>query len=265
MVGRALRGPSFGGTDRAYIVSFIDNWKQRINWAAFEQIAPGQADDSAPEYGKRPPLQLISIELVRRLARQMDSGANVSPAPYSTHLPVGWYRVEYYARVGSGEDIEPAGGLVMVFEDERPCFTRLIEALGKEDLHALEPDDLRIDAVQDRIDGWLNGLFGGVANRVGGGLPEDVFSVARHMAQNERQAPRFFEFDARKDHDLDAVAGKYLADRLDRLQEDEALHGEYSRGDRFWRVLYPRYDQFKSHYDACVNRILHAARRGTDS
>ncbi|MEW6494969.1 MAG: helicase-related protein [Cyanobacteriota bacterium] len=32
MIGRALRGPQFGGTDEAYIVSFIDNWKQVINW-----------------------------------------------------------------------------------------------------------------------------------------------------------------------------------------------------------------------------------------
>jgi superfamily II DNA or RNA helicase len=89
MVGRALRGPKFGGTDKAYIVSFIDNWKQRINWAAYDQLASGLADETIPEYGKRPPIQLISIDLVRRLARQMDSGINVNPAPYKAFLPIG--------------------------------------------------------------------------------------------------------------------------------------------------------------------------------
>jgi len=48
MVGRALRGPKFGGTEKAFIVSFIDNWKQRINWAAYDQLAPGLADESIP-------------------------------------------------------------------------------------------------------------------------------------------------------------------------------------------------------------------------
>jgi superfamily II DNA or RNA helicase len=35
MVGRALRGPKFGGTDKAYLVFFIDEWKKLINWAGF--------------------------------------------------------------------------------------------------------------------------------------------------------------------------------------------------------------------------------------
>ena len=112
MVGRALRGPKFGGTEKAFIVSFIDNWKQRINWAAYDQLAPSLADESIPEYGKRPPLQLISIDLVRRLARQMDSGINVNPAPYKAFLPIGWYRVEYYARAEGSDDVEPVGQLV---------------------------------------------------------------------------------------------------------------------------------------------------------
>ena len=69
MVGRALRGEEFGGTDKAYIVSFIDNWKHHINWATYDQIAAGLADESVPEYGSRPPIQLISIDLVRQVGR----------------------------------------------------------------------------------------------------------------------------------------------------------------------------------------------------
>lgn len=88
MIGRALRGPMFGGTADAHIVSFIDNWKQVINFADYAALPVGQADDATPEYGKRPPLQLISIELVRRLARQMYRGAGSATAPFATLLPV---------------------------------------------------------------------------------------------------------------------------------------------------------------------------------
>ena len=81
MVGRGLRGRTFGGTETAYIVSFIDKWTHRIDWAAYDPLNQGEADDSAPDYGSRPPIQLVSIDLVRRLTDQMDSGNNTNPSP----------------------------------------------------------------------------------------------------------------------------------------------------------------------------------------
>jgi 5-methylcytosine-specific restriction endonuclease McrA len=46
--------------------------------------------------------------------------------------------------------------------------------------------------------------------------------------------------------------------------KDAALRGEYTRQDRYWRVIYYTYRQFKSHYDACINRILDASEHGND-
>jgi ATP-dependent helicase IRC3 len=264
MVGRALRGPQFGGTDRAYIVSFIDNWKQRIKWAAYDQLAPGLADETIPEYGKRPPLQLISIDLVRRLARQMDSGVNVNPAPYRTFLPIGWYRVEYVARVEGSDDIEPVGQLVMVFEDEQICFERFIEALKTTNLEVCQSEGVRLDDVHDQVSGWHQRFFTNAAERVGGELIEDLFAIARHMAQNEQQPPKFFPFEAREQHDLDAIAQEFYSQDLGPRKTDESLQGEYARQDRLWRVIYYTYGLFKSHYDACINRLLDAHRHGTD-
>ncbi len=264
MVGRALRGPKVGGTDKAFIVSFIDNWKQRINWAAYDQLAPGLANEKLPEYGKRPPIQLISIDLVRRLAQQMDSGINVNPGPYKAFLPIGWYRVEYYAQVEGTDDVEPVGQLVMVFEDEKPAFERFINALKDEGLASFEEDSVRLADVRESVDQWHEKFFSDIDARVGGGLIEDLFSVARHMGQNEKQIPKFFGFDVRDQHDLDAVAQDHRSKKLDDDAKDDALQGEFTRQDRFWRVIYHDYYQFKSHYDACINRILHAKRHGND-
>jgi superfamily II DNA or RNA helicase len=38
MVGRALRGPKFGGTATANIVLFIDDWREAIQWAEFDEL-----------------------------------------------------------------------------------------------------------------------------------------------------------------------------------------------------------------------------------
>lgn len=265
MVGRALRGSKFGGTDDAFIVSFIDNWKHHINWAAYDQLAPGlPPDPSIPEYGKRPPLQLISIDLVRRLARQMDSGVNINIDSYRTFLPVGWYRVEYDAQVEGSDDIEPVGQLVMVFEDDKPCFDRFIEALEKADLKAFESDAIRMNDVREQLNDWQQEFFADAGERVGGDLTGDLLSVVRHMGQNERQAPKFFPFEDREHHDLDAITQEVIERKLDSIQTDDSLRVEYARRDRLWQVFYFNFHLFKSHFDGCMNRLLDARQHGVD-
>jgi superfamily II DNA or RNA helicase len=81
MVGRALRGPKFGGTEKAHLVFFTDNWQQLINWAEYE-MPDGGIGGKEPKPGERPPLQYISIELIRKLAIQIDSGLNVNATPF---------------------------------------------------------------------------------------------------------------------------------------------------------------------------------------
>ena len=45
MIGRALRGPKFGGTEEAHIVSFVDNWNQKINWAQWGPLEEKGLDE----------------------------------------------------------------------------------------------------------------------------------------------------------------------------------------------------------------------------
>ena len=85
------------------------------------------------------------------------------------------------------------------------------------------------------------------------------------MGQNDRIVPRFFPFAERENHNLDAIAKKVLGDNLPRLEEDHALHGEYTRQDRLWKSLYYSYDLFKSHYNGCVERLFHAQRHGASA
>lgn len=266
MVGRALRGPKFGGTKEAYIVSFIDDWKHHINWATFDQIGEGLADDSIPKYGKRPPLQLISIDLVRQLAQQMDSGINVNPGPYATFLPVGWYRVEFETEVKATDtdDVEPVDRLIMVFEGQKNQFQSLIKALQKDDLSQFESAEFDFVDVEGQVIGWRDKFFDGEEDSVSR-LNDDIVSITRHMAQNDGIAPRFFPFTERQNHDLDVLATKILSDRLSRLDEDQVLEQEYVRDDRLWKSFYYHYDLFKSHYNGCVERQLHAGRHGGEA
>jgi ATP-dependent helicase IRC3 len=253
MVGRALRGPKFGGTDSAYIVSFVDSWRQSINWAEYDQLTEGPADDTEHERPKRPPLHLISIELVRRLARQMDSGLNVNPGPYTSLMPVGWYRTQFDVLMAGGEDVETVRDLVMVFEDDQKCYQKLVSLLSEADLTGFSGEDVVLSSVRPTIEGWKTKFFRDCAARESEELSRNLLDLARHVAQSDGELPAFFTFEERSSHDLDLVAGKFLADKLDRWSEQESLIAEYQRPDRYWQTLYWSFDLFKSQYDACVN------------
>jgi ATP-dependent helicase IRC3 len=264
MIGRALRGPAFGGTADANIVSFIDNWKQVISFVEYESLPAGQADDTVPEYGKRPPLQLISIELVRRLARQMYQGGGAANAPFVSLLPIGWYRVEYQTRAGEGDDILWQRHLVMVFDNEKGRYDAFIDALREGELSAYASESLSLEEVRGKLLGWQEKFFPNTEDHPGSELFGDLFQIARHIGQNDGEAPLFFRFEERSAHDIDRIARECVERDLGVRAQDEALLAEYSRFDRFWRALYSNYGLFYAQYQAAQRRILDAVRHGAD-
>lgn len=263
MIGRALRGPRFGGTEDAHIVSFIDNWKQVINFADYETLPVGQADAVEPEYGRRPPLQLISIELVRRLARQMYKGAGAQ-APFITLLPIGWYCVEYQTRDGDGDDIVWRRQLVIVFANEKDQYDEFIRVFGQQDLAAYAQEALALADVQENLSAWRERFFGASDDHPGPELLVDLFLIARHMGQSDGEAPKFFQFEERSMHDMDAIARDCVQRDLGVRALDEFLLAEYQRIDRFWRSLYSNYTLFCAQYQAAQRRVLDAARHDLD-
>jgi ATP-dependent helicase IRC3 len=263
MVGRALRGPKFGGTSEANLVFFTDDWEQLINWAEYDMIA-GLAGNDEREYGKRPPVRYISIELVRKLAAQMDSGININVEPFLTLLPIGWYRVEYAAKQSDSEEIERVQRLVMVFENEANGYELLVKELLTNANSQFYDEGIQLEDVSSEIAELQRAFFSNDQKHFGSDLSQDIFSIARHVAQTNT-APRFFNFDERERHDLDLVAEDLISKDLSRRQEDDALRLEFNRQDRYWQVLYITYELFKSQYNGCVERILHAGRHGAES
>lgn len=255
MIGRALRGPKFGGTEDANIVMFIDDWRHRIQWAQFDLEGLPVAPDAAIVH-KHQPLQLVSIELVRRLARQMDRGENINAAPFLSFLPIGWYDAHYMARELDSEDWAEVHQLVMVFEHHHEVWSRLTADLHTRDLHEFESEEVTLGEQHDFLQALSEEYFG-ESNGDFGDKMGDIFAIARHVAQT-RTSPAFIPFGERRDHDLDRIARAHIDAKLDPLSIDQTLRSEYVLSNRYWRAMYHRYAQFRSEYDACSARILEA-------
>lgn len=264
MVGRALRGPKFGGKSEAYLVFFIDDWQNLIKWAEYDQIAAGIADDAVPEYGKRPPVHLISVYLVQRLVAMMESGKGSTDAPYVTYLPVGWYRVSYQAVVEGSDDVESLDNLVMVYEGEKPAWDRLIEGISNRDLAEYGDPELTFGPEIKKLVNNLRTEYLPGCEELGRDIDGDVFAVLRHIAQNEGEPPKFFSFEEREAHDLDAIAKRAIEEDWGPVTKRTQLKPEYDRNDRLWGVFYHRYDQFEHFIDLCINRLLNAIELSAD-
>ncbi len=237
MIGRALRGPAFGGTEQAYIVAFIDQWKHLINWADYRDIGAGLADDTAASAAPRLPIQLISIEMVRQLVQQMDGGS-VETRPFLTLMPVGWYRVEFTAVVAGSDDLEIVRQMVMVFEDEIAGYDAWRAALTPTVYADFAATELDFTAERGQLAEWRQEFFGAAALNRGEDLLVNLFHMARHLAQNEGTVT-FFPFAEREYHDLDRVVTHFLDENITMRDELPAVRAEYDRTDRYWGMIYP--------------------------
>jgi len=253
MIGRALRGSQFGGTDEAYIVSFIDNWKQVINWGKAD--FSGGKDDDIPEYGEQAPLDLISIELVRRWADQVDMREDYSLPPFLTLLPLGWYLLEFQTLVSESEDNE-VRQLLLVFDKEKESYERFIQYLTKHNIKNFTEIDVSFEDQVNQLEEWKQDYFKSSEEYIGGNLLINIFHIARHVAQNNGKQPRWFDFEQRENHNLDELARKFIEADLGSKAKNAQLKAEYEKTDRYWNIIYSNYNRFKEQYDACENRIL---------
>ena len=97
MIGRALRGQKAGGTEKAYVVSFIDNWEDKIKWVNPEKLTDIEGREFIDRDIKtmKGVARLISIGKIEEFARIMDDSidtTSLEKLDFLKRIPVGIYR-----------------------------------------------------------------------------------------------------------------------------------------------------------------------------
>lgn len=262
MVGRALRGPKFGGTETANIVAFHDIWQNASNFAGPGDKWGGGGTEEDPKTTKQyAPLQLISIEMVRQLARDMDRGVTQTSGPFLSLMPSGWYATTFDARVKDNEDeVVVVRDLILVFDRDQDAYEKFIAHLKTQKLPEFGDESVTMEDVSAKLEQWHQKFFALDSALVVPQRLRNLLDIARHMAQRAGSgaeiAPPFIAFEARQDHDLDGLALSYIEADLGPNKIKASLQHEFERGDRLWKVIYPNFDTFKSQLDACINSIL---------
>jgi superfamily II DNA or RNA helicase len=142
MIGRGMRGPAAGGTDKVYLVSFEDHWEQFREWQGQLSLVPDIVGAAGGEEGKPPPsvstpagiAEALPWELIRAYAAQIASSGRGYEANVFEAVHHGWFVLE---RVVDGQDV---GQHIAVYEHQRPSWNALLahlSAMGSAELAGL--------------------------------------------------------------------------------------------------------------------------------
>ncbi|PSR16153.1 helicase [filamentous cyanobacterium CCP3] len=260
MIGRGLRGQSAGGTEKAYIVSFIDNWEDKINWVNPEKLhrEEGEFLDSELETMKRI-ARLIAIEKIEEFARMMDDSIDTTDLEkfyFLRRVPVGIYRFSILEPSESGEPINRNYD-VLLYNDTEEAYDCFVNDLGAifQGVN-IEDREFLTDSELDYLLQTTKELYFPDHSFLLGYRDEDVKNILRFYAQKEME-PEFIAFSKRRECNLTIVARHIYENDFTIRQSTEYLNSLWNDGKTFWQVLFGyNYLYFKKQVDIEINKLL---------
>lgn len=257
MVGRALRGPAAGGTDTAYIVSFVDGWDEHIAWVNPESLFDGNNEfsDNMVDRIQRE-IRMISLAKIEEFATMLDSTIDTTAlekVPFTQRIPVGMYAFSYLEEDGMDLSCQ-----VMVYDSTAAAYRQMMEDLP--DLFAsfgaveeyLPQDILRQMERQCR-----NTYFCG--EMIPPYSTDDVLRILKYYAQYEA-APAFYTFDYidRSRLDVGAIAKHIWDEDMGQRKAAEYVESLWNQGDdNLLRLFFGRKLYFMHQVEIEKNKLAH--------
>lgn len=201
MIGRALRGTRSGGTKEAYIVSFIDNWKEHIGWVNPESLFIGANEFADTDYEQlKHEVKLIAISKIEEFASMLDESIDTSSLEnidFEERIPIGMYAFKYLDQ----ESVEHFHQ-VIIYDSTKNAYETMmneLEDLFKE-FDAQEYEFLPKNLLEIITEHCKDTYF------LGEMIPpydeRDIKQILNYYAQYD-STPQFYTFDAIDKNQLD--------------------------------------------------------------
>ena len=256
MVGRALRGTAAGGTAKAYIVSFVDQWNENIAWCNPASLFYGENDfeDNEVERTKRQ-ISMIAISKIEEFASMLDDSIDTSAlekVPFEQRFPIGMYAFTYL----DGMDISYQ---VMVYDSTKESYEQLMESLPELfSSYGLEDEEyLSNEMLEELEEQCRNTYFCG--DMVPPYEKRDIINILKYYAQKE-EAPEFYTFDDIDTRRLDpSVIAKHIYDEdMGERRRNEYINSLWeSNDDNLLRLFFGRKIYFLKQVQLELMKISH--------
>lgn len=259
MIGRGLRGEKAGGTKEAYIVSFIDEWKDKIAWVNPEKLFIQENTDFADKTSEidKKVLRLISIEKIKEYIEIIDPTIDtreLEAIDFIQRIPVGIYP---FTILKTFEDEERDKNCeILVYDNIKSAYENFIVSLpdfftenNLTDRESFTEDELEI--LCNKVD---NEFFYG-CEKFPGYIREDIKDLLTYYVQKE-ELPGFIELKDREKYDIAKIADEIYEKDFGERKKKEYLDKIWNDEEIAWKTFFG-YDQvyFLNEIDLAIRKL----------
>ena len=264
MIGRGLRGVKAGGSPEAYIVNFVDKWREDIRqfWQNPEKLFIDETVDFPnPEiYHGKIPTRIISISKLEEFAILANASINTEAKEeleklnFIERVPVGTYDFSYLDN-NAGEDKTVH---IVVYDNQKQSYTDFINGLP--DFFAkyklTNKDDLTNAELKDFCPKIENDYFFGI-QKYPKYEPQDIKDILRYYSKG-KSMPKFLEFKDREKFDLAKVANEIINTKLGESEKQAFMNVIWNNNDNESKefIGLDNFKYFRNEINLIIDRLL---------
>lgn len=262
MIGRGLRGEKAGGTKDAFIVSFIDEWREKVVWVNPEKLlieANVDFNDKQPDT-KKQLIRLVAISKVEEFASLTNKTIaaevreELEKLDFIERIPLGIYHFSILQPI-DGEAHEK-NCEVLVYDNIRQSYNDFINALPQffEKHKLTERESLTEDELEDFAEKIEDEFFYG-SLRYPAYYVQDIKDILQFYALNDVE-PKYIELKERTKYDLSKIAQKILDDDMGHRAAAEYKNQLWESNVTEWKAFFG-YDKryFLNEIDLAIRRL----------
>ena len=249
MVGRALRGLKAGGTKEAYIVTFIDNWNDKIAWVNPETLTEAEyhEKETLAETQKQQ-IRLIAISKIEEFARMADAAVDTSAldsTPAIELIPLGMYMLSTLE----------CNHQILVYNSTQNAYQSLIRDLPNLMEHyGIEGETIPEETLDDMTEHCFQSYLD--ENMIPSCNRNDIEHLLKFYAQ-KAVAPLFVTIDEmeRKKLDVSEIAKKIYDEDMRRSEKNAYIQSLWAEEGSLLPVYYTNPYFFKKLIDLELDKL----------
>ena len=265
MIGRGLRGLKAGGTKEAYIVSFIDEWQNKVSWVNPEKLFIEDNIDfnDADVETRKQIFRLVALNKLEEFAiitgKKIDAATleQIEKLDFIERFPVGIYQFRFYQQHQNEETVEKIcevlvyDNILQAYEDFITALPSLFDKFNLTERNMLREDELEVYARFVEKE-----LFHGTLKYPAYHL-DDIKNVLQYYAV-QGEAPIFIELKDREKYDVRIIAKEIIDKDLTQKAQTELINAAWENNEIEWQT-FCNYEKkvFIREIDLAKNRINH--------
>ncbi len=244
MIGRGLRGLRAGGTKDAYIVSFIDEWQDKIAWVNPEKLFIEENIDfnDVDKETKKQLIRLVSINKIEEFAIltnqiiEPEIKEELEKLDFIQRFPKGIYQFRYLEQ--TEDEPKEINCEVLVYDNIEESYKEFLKALpGFFNYHKLNDRDSLTEKELDILSSEVENEFFKGTDKYPAYRLQDIRDIIQYYAIQD-EIPPYIELNERENYNIDRIAQEIYDKDFGARAEKELIDSIWESEEIAWQTFF---------------------------